>query len=59
MYKVKGARGSEVVPNAGFWKELPILIKVVSYSNVTIFVHKFDHALDISVSDTVDRIMFT
>ena len=28
-YKVKGARGSEVVPNVFFWKELPILIKVI------------------------------
>ena len=27
-YKVKGARGSEVIPNFSFWKELPFLIKV-------------------------------
>ena len=28
MYRVKGARGSEVIPNVAFWKELPLLIKV-------------------------------
>ena len=28
MYRVKGARGVEVVPNVVFWKDLPFLIKV-------------------------------
>lgn len=28
MYKVKGARGIEVVPHYEFWKSLPLLIKV-------------------------------
>ena len=32
MYRVKGARGSEVIPNVAFWKELPLLIKVNTYS---------------------------
>ena len=31
MYRVKGARGSEVIPNVTFWKELPLLIKVNTY----------------------------
>ena len=28
LYRVKGARGMEVVPNGAFWKDLPFLIKV-------------------------------
>ena len=28
MYKKKGARGLEVIPNYAFWKDLPFLIKV-------------------------------
>ena len=28
MYTLKGARGIEVIPNIGFWKDLPFLIKV-------------------------------
>eukprot|EP00731_Ephydatia_muelleri_P037170 Em0407g2a len=27
MYTLKGARGIEVIPNIGFWKDLPFLIK--------------------------------
>lgn len=27
-YKYKGARGSEVIPNVEFWKDVPFLIKV-------------------------------
>ena len=33
MYRVKGARGSEVIPNVAFWKELPLLIKVNIYQS--------------------------
>ena len=32
MYFVKGARGVEIIPNLGFWKALPFLIKVVFLS---------------------------
>ena len=32
MYTFKGARGIEVIPNIGFWKDLPFLIKVEYYS---------------------------
>ena len=28
MFKVKGARGLETIPNIAFWKDLPFLIKV-------------------------------
>ena len=28
MAKVKGAQGIEIIPNIGFWKDLPFLIKV-------------------------------
>ena len=31
MYTFKGARGIEVIPNIGFWKDLPFLIKVEYY----------------------------
>ena len=27
-YRVKEARGREVVPNAAFWREAPLLVKV-------------------------------
>ena len=29
MYRIKGARGMEVIPNYAFWKDLPFLIKVM------------------------------
>ena len=29
MYNVRGARGTEVIPNFNFWKEIPILVKVL------------------------------
>ena len=39
MYKVKGARGVEVIPNYLFWKSVPILIKVCQlYMHVHVHV---------------------
>ena len=38
-YKVKGARGLEVIPNIHFWKELPFLIKVYYNTHTSISVH--------------------
>ena len=31
MHFAKGANGSEMCPNVSFWKEVPILVKVISY----------------------------
>ena len=28
LYRVKGARGVEMIPNYAFWKDIPFLIKV-------------------------------
>ncbi len=50
MYRVKGARGVEVIPNYTFWKEIPFLIKVPSIAHiggmsihVHVHVHLYDH----------------
>ena len=34
MYRVKGARGMEVIPHYAFWKDVPFLIKVSTHSLV-------------------------
>ena len=38
MYRVKGARGMEVVPHYAFWKDVPFLIKVSTLSSTTSLV---------------------
>lgn len=37
MYKVKGARGVEVIPNYTFWKDVPFLIKVLSVVHIGMY----------------------
>lgn len=36
MKFVKGAHGSELVPNVGFWKGLPLYVKVCNITNTII-----------------------
>ena len=34
-YKVKGARGVEMIPNWSFWKDMPFLLKVYIMAHLT------------------------
>ena len=34
MHFAKGANGSEMCPNVSFWKEVPVLVKVIIFNTV-------------------------